>query len=59
MLKIEGVRPPGPQSKLPLGLKQVVGMAADPLGFLARMAHYGDIVYYKAGLLDVYLITQP
>lgn len=53
------LRPPGPTGKLPLGLKQVVGMASDPAGFLRKMAGYGDIVYYKAGINDVYLLNHP
>ena len=53
------LRPPGPSTWLPLGLNQVVGMASDPAGFLRKMAEYGDIVYYKAGLNDVYLLNHP
>ncbi|HEX2909769.1 MAG TPA: cytochrome P450 [Chloroflexia bacterium] len=59
MSKNDLLRPPGPENSLPFGLKQVLGMASDPLGFLSRMAQYGDLVRYKAGLNDVYLVNHP
>jgi cytochrome P450 len=51
-------RPPGPHNPPLLG--QLPAYRRDGLGFLLRLASdYGEIVYFKIGPRDVYLLDQP
>jgi cytochrome P450 len=50
--------PPGPQSRLPYG--NLIAMRRDTLRFLQRLAaEYGDIVHFKVGSRDYYLLNDP
>jgi hypothetical protein len=57
--KTKLIRPSAPSNILPFGLKQVIGLAGDPTGFITKMTQYGDIVNYRAALNEVYLINHP
>jgi cytochrome P450 len=51
-------RPPGPRGLA--ARRAILGARRDPLGFLLRVARrYGDVAYFKAGPLDVYLLSHP
>jgi cytochrome P450 len=52
------VRPPGPKSKPLVG--NVFEFRRDPIGFLTTLAQtYGDIVHFKLGSQDVFLLNHP
>lgn len=53
------VYPPGPKSRL-FGVKLLLASKRDPLGFMKQLARdYGDIVHFKIGRRDVYLLNHP
>ena len=53
------VYPPGPRGRL-FGAQLLLDSKRDPLGFMKRLAgEYGDIVYFKIGRRDVYLLNHP
>ena len=50
--------PPGPKAKTPL--RHLLALRRDIIGFLTTLAEeYGDIVYFKAGPIDVVLLNHP
>ena len=50
--------PPGPTSKLPLGL--FINFLRDPLSVLDNISRrYGDISHFKFGKQNIYLINNP
>ena len=50
--------PPGPKSRLPLGL--LFALRRDPLGFFLKAAReYGDIAYFRLGPEHIYLLNHP
>lgn len=50
--------PPGPRDRFPF--EQLWNLHRDPLGFLERLAReYGDIVHFRGGSLDGYLVNHP
>ena len=51
--------PPGPTSRLPLGLDQSVYFARRPVDWLTRAAGYGDIARVHALGYDIYLLNHP
>lgn len=54
----QGMRPPGPKGSFLLG--HLRPFRADPVGFLTRNAReYGDVVWFKAGRQNVYLLSNP
>jgi cytochrome P450 len=53
-----GTYPPGPRRKPVVG--QLLDFRRDPLGFLFESAReYGDVVYFKFGPKDIFLINHP
>jgi len=54
-----GPYPPGPTSRLPLGLDQSVYFARRPVAWLTRAAGYGDVARVHALGYDIYLLNHP
>jgi len=54
-----GPYPPGPTSRLPLGLDQSVYFARRPVEWLTRAAGYGDVARVHALGYDIYLLNHP
>ena len=51
-------RPPGPKPHFPIGNMPLA--SSDPLGtFLAWFQEFGDIFYYRAAWLHVYILSDP
>lgn len=50
-------RPPGPKQKPLWG--DLWDFRRDPIKFLTKLRTYGEIVYFKLGTQDVYLLNEP
>lgn len=51
--------PPGPPKRLPLGINYPVEMGLDVIGFLKKVASYGDVAHFKVAKQHVYLFNHP
>jgi cytochrome P450 len=51
------IHPPGPRSFIPFG--NVLDFRRDMLGFITRMAGYGDVSLFKVGQIPLYLVNHP
>jgi len=51
--------PPGPTSRLPLGIDQSLYFARRPVDWLMRAASYGDMARTRALGYDIYLLNHP
>jgi len=51
------IQPPGPRGFIPFG--NVLDFRRDTLGFIRRMAEYGDVSLFKVGRFPLYLVNHP